>query len=241
MSPSAQETSSANADFFVGIGASAGGFEALRPLIERLRPTGRVAYIVVQHVPADHPSSLAELLARNARLAVRVAIDGEPVIPDQVLVAPPGWNIAVRDDRVQLIAPLADARVAPSIDRLLVSLAESRGDRAVGVLLSGTGRDGVAGGRAIREAGGRVIVQRPANARYADLPEAAIQAGVANRQMDVEDIADSLKALADPPPVPADPPPGATDADAAAFQELLQLVLAATQMDATHYKRLVHK
>ncbi len=234
MSPSAQETSSANADFFVGIGASAGGFEALRPLIQRLHPTGRVAYIVVQHVSVDHPSALAELLARNAQLAVRVAIDGEPVIPDQVLVAPPGWDIAVRDDCIQLAAPPADARVSPSIDHLLVSLAESRGDRAVGVLLSGTGRDGVAGGRAIREAGGRVIVQRPASARYADLPEAAIQAGVVDRQMDVEDIADYLNALPEPPAVSADP--AKTGAADAAFQELLQLVLATTQMDATHYK-----
>ncbi len=234
--PIDESSSSVGADFIVGIGASAGGFAALRPLIARLHPTGRMVYLVALHQSADHPSALAELLAQGARLSVQAATDGQAVIPDQVRVAPPGWDLTVRGGCIRLSAPPAHTYVSPSIDRLLVSLAESHGDRAVGVLLSGTGQDGIEGGKAIQAAGGRVIVQCPASARHPDLPEAAIRAGIADQQLDVAEIADYLNELAESPVAPTHPVElSSLDADAA-FQELLQRVLTATQMDATHYK-----
>lgn len=220
----------------VGIGASAGGLEALRPLVAHLRPTGWLAYLVALHQPADHPSALTELLAQGARLSVQTATDGQPIIPDQVLVTPPGRDIAVRDGCIQLTAPPADAHISPSIDRLFVSLAESHGDRAIGVLLSGTGQDGIEGGRAIRAAGGRVIAQCPASARYADLPEAAVRAGIVDRPLEIEEIADYLNGLAEPSAALAYPAEPDNADSGAIFQELLQHVLAATQMDVTHYK-----
>ncbi|MDS4069504.1 MAG: PAS domain S-box protein, partial [Candidatus Competibacter sp.] len=241
LSPSPRDTGAnspalASVGHAVGIGASAGGLEALRPLIARLSPTGRTVYFLALHQLADQPSALTELLAHDARLAVRTAVDGQPVAPDRVWVIPPGWDLTVRGECIRLAAPPADAH-SPSIDRLFVSLAESYGDRAVGVLLSGTGHDGTEGGKAIHAAGGRVIVQRPASAQYADLPAAAIQAGIVERQLDIAEIADYLNALDEAPVVPAPPATESSSPDTATlFQELLQRVLEATRMDATHYK-----
>ncbi|MCM8613778.1 CheR family methyltransferase [Accumulibacter sp.] len=244
-SPSAKDPrddarAAADISHFVGIGAAAGGLEALHGLIARLSPTGRTVYFLALEQSADEPGAPTEALAEGARLAVRTAVDGEPIAADRVWVVPPGLDLDVRGGRVRLAPPAADAQSSAAIDRLFLSLAERYGSRAVGVLLSGTGDDGTEGGKAIHAAGGRVIVQRRASGPCADQPAAAIEAGIVDRQLDIAEIAeiaDYLHALGNAPP--AFPPPataGSGSDPRDAYRELLQRVLEATQMDVSHYK-----
>ena len=223
-------------EYLVGLGASAGGLEALRPLVAKLLPTA-TAYIVVQHMASGAPSLLTELLDEVSALPVSVATEGGSPLPGHIHVAPPGWDLRVSPGGFELADPGSLFHATPSIDLLFRSLAESHGDHAVGVVLSGTGADGTEGAAAIRAEGGIVIAQSPEEAARNDMPLAAIQAGIACEVMGVEEIADYLNTLgnasaaAEPAPEYTAPVPGEPE-----FRELLDLVFEATGMDIGGYK-----
>ena len=161
----------------VAIGASAGGLEALQALVSQLQPGGNVAYVVAQHLSPDHPSQLVDLLARSTQLKVVGAHDGSPIDPDQLLVIPPNSDATVDGSKLQLTDPEPRFGPSPSIDLLFESLATHWGERAVGVVLSGTGSDGARGLRAVGAVGGLALVQSPDSARFDGMPRAAIALG----------------------------------------------------------------
>src|SRR5512142_3430629 len=138
----------------VGIGASAGGLEALERFLKRVPPDSGLAYVIVQHLSAEHESSLAEILARATSLSVTIATERQRIEPDHVYVIPAGAGLLVEGGALRLVA--AD----PKGNRLLVnafltSLAEDQRENAVAVVLSGTGSDGALGVGAVKRHGGR--------------------------------------------------------------------------------------
>ncbi|SDE04230.1 chemotaxis protein CheB [Limimaricola pyoseonensis] len=162
----------------VGIGASAGGLEALREMLSEARlPTG-MAYVVVQHLDPNHDSLLAELLSRHTALTVRQAEAGERVQPDHVYIIPPGHGLEIAGGALEL-TPFAEPRgLRRPIDDFFVSLGEDARTLSACVILSGTGADGTLGLRAVKENGGLALVQAPETARYDGMPRSAVGTGL---------------------------------------------------------------
>jgi two-component system, chemotaxis family, protein-glutamate methylesterase/glutaminase len=181
----------------VGIGASAGGVDALRDLVGRLGADMQAAICVVLHVPATGRSLLAPILARRTDLPVDVAADGEAVQAGRVYVAPPDRHLTVDEGRLRLTRGPKENGVRPAVDPMLRSLAVAYGARAVAVVLSGALGDGSSGALAVRRAGGAVIVQDPAEAPVASMPESTLAAvGEGASVLPAAEIGPALAALA---------------------------------------------
>src|SRR2546427_9118392 len=144
--------------YVVGLGASAGGLEALRSFLAAVPSHSGAAFVVIQHLAPDHRSQMVELLATHTRAPVHQIEDGVTIRPDQVYVIPPGKCVKIFHGKLLLLDPEKGAPHLP-IDQFFRSLAENWGELAIGIALSGTGRDGTHGVRAIKEAGGTVMVQ----------------------------------------------------------------------------------
>jgi two-component system chemotaxis response regulator CheB len=182
--------------FAVGVAASAGGVQALTTLASALPADLPATLLLAYHQGVAHPSHLVEILRRRCRLTVRNAVDGEKMEPGSVLMADsechlvvsPGWHLSTpREEPVQF--------VRPSANRLFSSLAAICGPRAIAVVLSGMGTDGAEGVRAVKAAGGTVIVQEIDSARFPSMPAAAIQTGLADLTLPVDEMPAALERL----------------------------------------------
>jgi len=161
----------------VGIGASAGGLEALRDLLAHLDFHDKLTYVVAQHLSPTHTSMLKTLLARESKLNVVELTTTQVPEPNTIYITPPNKDVEIKNGIFHIIAPKTEVGPKPSVNRLFASLAEDQGENAVGVILSGTGADGASGVVAIKSAGGITIVQDPTSAKYDGMPSAAIQTG----------------------------------------------------------------
>src|ERR1700740_2417248 len=178
----------------VGIGASAGGVEALDQFFKSLPPKNGLAIVVVTHFPPDRESMLSEILGRATRMPVIDARDGDKVGAEHVYVLPPSAILTIREGRLQLrrTGP-ADHERAP-IDVFFTSLAEYQAEHAIGIVLSGGGHDGTLGLKAIKEHGGLTVAQganvtRP---RFAEMPSSAVAAGIVDLELPVETIPERI-------------------------------------------------
>ena len=162
----------------VGIGASAGGLEALREMLAPARaPTG-MAFVVVQHLDPNHESMLAQLLDRHTDLHVLQSEGGERLEADKVYIIPPGHGLAIREGVLQLTDFAQPRGLRRPIDDFFISLATDQQGDAACVILSGTGADGSNGLRAIKENGGLCLAQQPETARYDGMPLSAVGTGL---------------------------------------------------------------
>lgn len=172
---------SAPADFpVVGIGCSAGGLEALEKFLTHVPPDSGWAIVVIQHLAPDHPSALPDLLQRLTPMRVFEALDGALIEPNCVYVIPPNKDLSLLHGKLRLLEQLSANGLRLPIDFFLRSLAEDRKEKAIGVILSGMGSDGVFGLRAIKEKGGLTLTQEPASAQSDSMPRSAVEAGVAD-------------------------------------------------------------
>jgi two-component system chemotaxis response regulator CheB len=183
----------------VAIGTSTGGPPALQQIIPRLPAPFPGTILVVQHMPVGFTRSLAERLDQRSLLPVREAEDGEPLVPGLVLIAPAGRHMKLRrrgqqPPRVWLDDDPAGALHRPSVDVLMASVARIYGPRAMGIVLTGMGTDGVEGLRAIRGAGGRTLAQSEESCVIYGMPKAALEAGVAERAVPLARMADEILA-----------------------------------------------
>jgi two-component system, chemotaxis family, protein-glutamate methylesterase/glutaminase len=177
----------------IGIGASAGGVDALIRLVRPLSADLPAVLCVVLHVPATGRSLLAPILQRHTALPVEVAVHGARLQQGRIYVAPPDRHLTVRGGRLRLDRGPKENAVRPAVDPMLRALAGAYGPRAIAVILSGALGDGSSGAVAIRAAGGTVIVQDPDDATVPSMPESALRAlGHADAVLPVEDIADAL-------------------------------------------------
>ncbi|HSL58489.1 MAG TPA: chemotaxis protein CheB [Acidimicrobiales bacterium] len=175
----------------VGVGASAGGLEALERFVAALPLSSGVAYVIVQHLSPDHKSLMVELLARHTTLPIERAEDGALVRADHVYLLPPRKTVTIADGRLALADKDTSALNLP-IDLFLRSLAADQGDRAIAIILSGTGSDGVRGIRSVKEEGGLVMAQDERTARFDGMPRAAIQTGLVDYVLAPEEMPEQL-------------------------------------------------
>ncbi len=196
---SQQERADDEVQFTVGIGASAGGLEALTALIGRLGPQPNMALVVVQHLLPGHESALADILSRTTPAPVQTARDGMRVAPGNIYVIPPDRDLAILKGKLQLVTPPTDGKVHMSIDYFLRSLAADQGKRAIGIVLSGANSDGTFGLKAIKAQGGLAFVQEPDTAKYDAMPRSALESGAADYCLPPEAIADELLIISQHP------------------------------------------
>ncbi|WP_139556554.1 chemotaxis protein CheB [Methylotetracoccus oryzae] len=164
----------------VGIGASAGGLEALQAFLQHVPTDSGCAFIVVQHLDPTHSNMLPELLQRGSALPVALASEGWKVAPNHVYVIPPNRDLSILHGVLHLFEPTESRGLRLPIDFFFRALAEDCGHSAVGVILSGMGSDGTQGLRAIKGKAGLTGVQTPASAKFDGMPRSAIDAGVAD-------------------------------------------------------------
>lgn len=166
--------------YVVGIGASAGGLEALERFFDSLPLGTGMAFVIVQHLSPDFKSLMDELLGRHTRLPIRLVEDGMPVLPNHVYLIPPKKEMIISGGRLLLSERDRQQELSLPIDVFFRSLAQDCGSRAVAIVLSGGGSDGSRGARDIYEAGGLVIVQDEQSAQFDGMPKTARDAGVAH-------------------------------------------------------------
>jgi two-component system, chemotaxis family, CheB/CheR fusion protein len=220
--------------YIVGLGASAGGLEALSILISHLPPDLATSYVIIQHMSPTHRSMLVQLLARETEMPVSEIEDGEVPLPDHIYVTPPNRNVVLQDGRFVLTEPAPEVMPKPSVNAFLSSLAEERGEDAIAVILSGTGSDGALGVRAVKASGGLVFAQEPTSAKYSGMPQAAIDTECVDWTMSPELIAAEIGVIiraqgAISLPVRSEHAP-------ATLRTLLQRVMRHARVDFSGYK-----
>lgn len=182
----------------VAIATSTGGPPALQAIIPRLPDNLACAILVVQHMPLGFTRSLAERLDSRSELTVREAEEGDAIEPGLVFIAPAGRHMKVRRKGTKVKVVLDDEPRSslhrPSADVLMTAVAQAYGSRALGVILTGMGADGVEGLRAIREAGGRTLAESEETCAIYGMPKAAVEAGVVDRSVPVTRVADEILA-----------------------------------------------
>src|ERR1041385_211439 len=180
---------------FVALESSAGGLNALSQVLGALPANFASSIVVVQHLAPGHKSWIAKLLGRSTRLRVKQAEHGEILLPGVVYTAPPDEHLLVGPGKIQLAHSQLVHFSRPSIDLLFESVAGTYGSRSIGVVLSGSGKDGAAGVRTIKEAGGITIAQTPETAEFRHMPESAIETGCIDFILSLAEIAEKLTAL----------------------------------------------
>jgi two-component system, chemotaxis family, protein-glutamate methylesterase/glutaminase len=180
----------------VALAASAGGLKALSQVISNLPANFPAAIVVVQHLDPRHRSLMADILSRRTALQVKQAEEGDRISPATVYIAPPNRHLLANPDgTLSLTQSELVHFVRPSADLLFDSVAASYKDRAIAVVLSGTGNDGVMGVQAIAKMGGTVIAQDEETSEFFGMPNAAIQTGSVNFILPLAEVASALVSL----------------------------------------------
>ncbi|MBI3444497.1 MAG: hypothetical protein HY055_03855, partial [Magnetospirillum sp.] len=219
----------------VGIGASAGGLEALRPFVAALPAEAGMAYVIIQHLSPQYRSMMVQLLGRETKLPVEEIKDGQVLAANTIYITPPNKDVRVKNCTLWLREPSAPLGPKPSVDVFFASLAEDRGQHAIGVILSGTGTDGAHGMRAIKACGGLTVAQEPETAKYDGMPKAAIASGCVDLVMPPDRIGPELASISRFPR-PVVPPKTAETVTRDTIDEIFQLVRKRTEVDFSQYK-----
>ena len=231
--------SRAEAFVVAGLGASAGGVDALEAFFAGLPEIDGVAFVVVLHLAPDEESRLADVLQRGLPLPVTQVTEAVTIQPGHVYVIPPNKNLLAAGGRL-VLEPIEEERVRRRpIDHFFRTLAKAYGERAVGVVLSGTGANGTVGVRAVKEAGGMILAQDPTEAAFDEMPRTAIASGVVDAVGPAGALAAEVAAYAHRlrrahlPDAPEDLPEDSVKD----LQGVLAQLRARTGHDFAHYKR----
>lgn len=222
--------------YVVAIGASAGGLEALKDFLAHFpESAGNVAIIVVQHLNPSHKSMLVPLLSKDTAFPVEEAADGARIQPGKILVTPPNANISILNGAVRLTDPGKAIGPKPSIDLFFTAVANEYRDKAIGVILSGTGSDGSEGLVKIGKEGGLALVQDPATARFDGMPQAAVKTGIADQVLPAAAMGEAIAHyLLESPRKKRSAQKEIQEAPA--WSAILELLTRQTGTDFMHYK-----
>ena len=181
----------------VAIASSAGGLKAVSEVLKALPASFSPSIVVVQHLDPRHRSLMADILSRRTSLQVKEAEAGDKLLPGTVYIAPPNQHLLVNPDRSLSLSQSELVHfVRPSADLLFESTAGSFKERAIAVVLSGSGSDGSMGVRAIQKVGGTVLAQDETSSEFFGMPGAAIQTGCVDFVLSLQEIAPALITLA---------------------------------------------
>ena len=220
----------------VGIGASAGGLEAIEAFFKAMPVDSGMAFVVIQHLSPDYKSLMVELLSRKTDIPVHRAEDGMVVEPNHIYLIPPKKNLSIFHGKLLLEDQKQREGINLPVDIFLRSLAEDQGEHSVGVILSGTGSDGTRGVRAIKEWGGLVMVQDEASAKFDGMPRAAASTGVADFVLPPEEMPAQLVACLRHPYATRQDRQQQALTDETGLTRLFSLLRAKTKVDFTYYK-----
>ncbi len=221
----------------VGIGASAGGLEALEQFLGRVPAGSGMAFVIVQHLDPTHKGIMPELLQRATGMKVIQVKDRTRVRPDCVYVIPPNKDMSILHGVLHLLEPAAPRGLRLPIDFFLRSLAQDQQEHSIGVILSGMGSDGTLGLRAIKEKAGVVLVQEPATAKFDGMPRSAIDAGLADIVAPVDELPGKIIAYLQRTPLIARTEVALEDKTQSALEKVVILLRAHTGHDFSLYKR----
>jgi chemotaxis methyl-accepting protein methylase len=221
----------------VGIGASAGGLEALEQFLRHVPERIGMAFVIVQHLDPTRKGVLAALLQRSTTMSVVQVKDHTEVRPDCVYVIPPDKDMSILHGVLHLRAPAEPRGLRLPVDFFLRSLADDSHDLAVGVILSGMGSDGTLGLAAIKESAGVVFVQEPASAKFDGMPRSAIEAGLADFVAPPAELPGKIAAYFHHKPLITDTGPGTDTKGQTGVEKILLLLRAHTGHDFCLYKK----
>ncbi|HEX5998770.1 MAG TPA: chemotaxis protein CheB [Hyphomicrobiaceae bacterium] len=222
----------------VGIGASAGGLEACRAFLEAMPADSGIAFVVVLHLDPKRESMMAGLLGRRTAMPVVEVQHGVSLKANHVYVIPPNTYITVRDGDAFHEPAVKERGISMPINHFFRSLAEARGERAIGIVLSGTGSDGAAGVKEIKGAGGMTMVQQPETAAYDGMPRAALLTGAVDYVLPIEKMPDVLLEYVKHPYMGGvAQPTGLDHVGADHFRSILNILRIQTGIDFQSYKK----
>lgn len=234
----APKMDTAKTDFsIVGIGASAGGLDALSIFLRNVPENSGLAFVIVQHMEKNSKCLLVELLQSDTSMKVVQAYENISVQPDSVYVIPPNKNMAIKHNVIHLFDYIEPHNKRLPIDFFFCSLASDKRERSIGVILSGMGSDGRAGLREIKEKGGGVFVQELSSAKYDDMPRSAIEAGLADIISTVETMPSKIISYIENKPHRVMADEDNTDKHISYFDNIISMLRAHTGHDFSSYKK----
>ena len=226
----------------IGIGASAGGLEALQQFFSYMPPNSGLSFVVVQHLSPDYKSLMADILGKHTEMSVCQAENRMAVEPDTVYLIPPKKYMTIKDGR--LILSEAPGSLNHPIDAFFASLAAEKREHSIAVVLSGTGSDGTNGVKMVKEHGGLVIAQAPESAKFDGMPRSVINTGLADFVLSPEEIAEEILNFSNTPVLlrPLRGDSLLTDDDSLFSEEetlshIYTILKNASGIDFTYYKR----
>ena len=221
----------------IGIGASAGGFEALEQFLAHVPEKSGMAYVIVQHLDPTRKGLMPELLQRGTRMKVMQVRDRMRVRPHCVYVIPPNKNMSILHGVLHLFEPSAERGHRLPIDFFLSSLALDQQQKSIGVVLSGMASDGTQGLRDIREKGGLTAAQEPSSAKFDSMPRSVIDAGLADIVAPAEELPGRIAAWLEDAPHAAATPEAVESNMRGAVEKILILLRGRTGHDFSFYKK----
>ena len=221
----------------VGIGASAGGLEALEHFFQNIPDGLGISYVVIQHLSPDYKSMMNELLAKKTKLPIHIAQNGLLVKPDCIYLIPPKKNLTIFHGKLII----SDQEISRDLIRLPIdiffeSLAADMAERSIGIILSGTGSDGTRGIRSIKEAGGIVLCQTEETAKFDGMPRSAMATGLVDFELAPEDMAEKLVAIIQHPYNKKSSREKNLMTEEDNILKILALLREQQKLDFTHYK-----
>lgn len=228
-----------NTPIIVGIGASAGGLEALADFFSHVLTPSSIAFVVIQHLDPTRKSIMPELLQRTTLMKVTQASNGMEVKPNCVYVIPPNKDLSMLHGSLFLLDPIASRGLRLPIDFFFRALANDQNERAVGVILSGMGSDGTLGLRAIKENAGVSVVQSPEFAKFDSMPYSAINTGLADIVAPAEALPEQIIAFLKHSPrgVPNDFESSAELMSTSALERIIIILRGRSGNDFSRYKK----
>ena len=233
--PTKPEEASAS-PLIICIGASAGGLEALQQFFQNMPANSGLSFVVVQHLSPDYKSLMADILGKHTQMRVLQAENEMQIRPNTVYLIPPKNNMTLRDGRL-FLTEFVHGMLNHPIDIFFTSLAEEQKERAIAVILSGTGSDGTSGIKIVKEHGGLVIVQNPDSAKFDGMPRSAINTGLADFVLSPDGIVDEILNFSSYPTIIRPQENADLFSDEETFSRIYAVLKKNSGIDFTNYKR----
>jgi two-component system CheB/CheR fusion protein len=222
----------------VGIGASAGGLEAFIEFFEAMSPEPGIAFVIVQHLPPDRTSMVAEILGKHTRMPVAQVEDAMEVAPNHVYIIQPGHTLTIKNGLLHLGSALREPGNNRPVDDFFRSLAEEQRERSICIIMSGMGSNGTAGAEVVKAVGGVAIAQDPESAKYPSMPRPLLESGNADFVLRPREMVQVLLGYVSHPYVKGEPAEmGPAQRETRQLSEILSVLRARTRRDFGGYKK----